>query len=91
MIQVNTEIQEDGIQELVLEEGVNLDDEDQAVAEEASVEAQVIQDDEGQIIHDDEIVKSIRDKAIYMMRAQGIVMSYEEEQMALKIFPAVMC
>lgn len=67
------------------------EDEDPVAAEEASVDAQETENDDGQIAHDDAVVKSLRDVAIRDMRAQGIVMTAEENQMALKLFPVVLC
>jgi hypothetical protein len=66
------------------------DDEDIAAAEEATIDDQVEHDDDGQIEHDREAVKSSRDKAIQDMGAfYNVRMTPEEEKMALKIFPAV--
>jgi hypothetical protein len=66
------------------------DNEDIAAAEEVVVDDQVEQDDDGQIEHDRETVKSSRDKAIGDMWAfYQVRMTPEEEKMALRIFPAV--
>ena len=67
------------------------DDSDEELAvEEATVDGQVEQDDEGQIEHDREVVKSSYDLAILDMRVEyGVRMTPAEEKMALKIFPAV--
>lgn len=64
-------------------------DEDVAAIEEAEYDAQVEQDDEGQIAHDESTVLSIHDQAIEVMRAQGVRMTREEEQLALNLFPKV--
>jgi hypothetical protein len=64
-------------------------DEDIAALEEAEYDAQVEQDDEGQITHDESTVLSIHDQAIEVMRAQGVMMTIEEEQVALNLFPKV--
>lgn len=64
-------------------------DEDIAATEEAEYDAQVEQDDEGQIAHDESTVLSIHDQAIEVMRAQGVRMTREEEQVALNLFPKV--
>ena len=66
------------------------DDEDIAAAEEAIADNQVEHDDDGQIQHDQEAVKSSRDRAIEdMWVIYDVRMTPEEERMALKIFPAV--
>jgi hypothetical protein len=80
----------DRIDEIVLDAG-NEDEggEDEVVTEEASLDAQASQGDEGQIAHDDEVVKSVRDRAIVDMRRKGVRMSSGEEKMAQKIFPMV--
>jgi hypothetical protein len=66
------------------------DDEDIAAAEEAIADNQVEHDDDGQIEHDWEAVKSSRDRAIEdMWVIYDVRMTPEEERMALKIFPAV--
>ncbi|KIJ95418.1 hypothetical protein K443DRAFT_108801, partial [Laccaria amethystina LaAM-08-1] len=40
-----------------------------------------------QIAHDESTVLSIHDQAIEVMRAQGLRMTIEEEQVALNLFP----
>ena len=57
--------------------------------EEAEYDAQVEQDDEGQIAHDESSVLSIHDQAIEVMRAQRVRMTREEEQVALNLSPKV--
>ena len=65
-------------------------DEDIAAAEEAIVDDQVEQDDDGQIEHDREAVKSSHDQVIRDMWVfYKVRMTSEEEKMALGIFPAV--
>ena len=64
------------------------DDDDFAATEQVLVEED-IQEDDGQVAHDDAVVKSLRDVAVQEMRAQGVVMSEAEKKMALKLFPAV--
>src|SRR3954465_10149812 len=66
-----------------------VEEDDIAAEEEASLDAQVEQDDEGQIAHDEATVKSMRDQAIQIMAAQGVRMSAQEKSEALKLFPAV--
>ena len=53
------------------------------------MDAQESQGDEGQIAHDDEVVKSIHDRAILEMRQRNVKMTPVEEKMAQKIFPMV--
>ncbi|KAF8812651.1 hypothetical protein BYT27DRAFT_7220809 [Phlegmacium glaucopus] len=57
-------------------------DDDIAAVEEAEYDAQVEQDDEGQIAHDEPTVWSIYDQAIEFMREQ-------REELALNLFPKV--
>lgn len=57
--------------------------------EEAEYDAQVEQDDEGQIAHDEPTVCSIHDQAIEIMREQGVEMTMDEEELALNLFPKV--
>jgi hypothetical protein len=72
------------------EQGSNSDDEDLAAGEEAVVDDQVEQDDDGQIEHDREVVRSSRDQAVLDMRTfYKVKMTPAEEKTALKIFPAV--
>lgn len=66
-----------------------MDEEDIAAVEEAEYDAQVEQDDEGQIAHDEPMVLSMHDQAIEIMKAQGVTMSKTEEQSALNLFPKV--
>ncbi|KAF8953370.1 hypothetical protein BDZ97DRAFT_1639950, partial [Flammula alnicola] len=55
----------------------------------ASIKAEETQEDDGQVAHDDAVVKSLQDVTIHEMKYQGVVMSEAEKQMALKLFPAV--
>ena len=64
-------------------------DKDIAAMEEAEYDVQVEQNNEGQIAHDESTVLSIHDQAIEVMRAQGVRMTREEEQVALNLFPKV--
>ena len=54
------------------------------------MDAQASQGDDGQIAHDDEVVKSIHDQAIVDMRRRNVKMTQTEEKMAQKIFPMVL-
>jgi hypothetical protein len=71
------------------QEAASLDDLETAVLEEAELDAQVEQDDDGQIIHDEPIVKTLRDEAIELMEEIGVEMTAEEEEVALNVFPKV--
>ncbi|KAF9527495.1 hypothetical protein CPB83DRAFT_768363, partial [Crepidotus variabilis] len=62
---------------------------DIAAVEEAELEEQVQQDDDGQIANDESTVKSIRGDAIREMRERGVYMTTEEEKTALNILPKV--
>lgn len=57
--------------------------------EEAEIDAQVEQDDDGQIENDAETVGSFQDQAIESMWAEKIVMTAEEKESALGVFPKV--
>ena len=61
-----------------------------AVLEEAELDAQVEQDDDGQIAHDEPVVKTLRDEAIELMEEMGVEMTTEEEEVALNVFPKVL-
>lgn len=77
-------------EEIILEPGTLLELEDTAIAEEAIIDAEANEDDDGQIAHDNAVVKSLRDIAIQQMaNEKDVHMTSEEEKMALKLFPAV--
>ncbi|KAF8873412.1 hypothetical protein CPB84DRAFT_1690769, partial [Gymnopilus junonius] len=42
-----------------------------------------------QVVHDEEVVKSLRQTAIHTMASRGVTMTLAEEKEALKLFPAV--
>ncbi|KDR72413.1 hypothetical protein GALMADRAFT_74105, partial [Galerina marginata CBS 339.88] len=65
----------------------SIDDEDLAAVEEAEFDAQVEQDDEGQIAHDAQTVRSVHDQAIDIMKGNRVQMTRTEEQTALNLFP----
>ena len=64
------------------------EEENFAATEQALIEEE-IQADDGQVAHDDAVVKSLRDIAVREMENEGVVMSEAEKRMALKLFPAV--
>jgi len=64
------------------------EEEDFAATEQVLVEEDT-QEDDGQVAHDDAVVKSLHDIAVDEMEDQGVVMSEAEKRMALKLFPAV--
>ncbi len=64
------------------------EEENFAATEQALIEEE-IQADDGQVAHDDAVVKSLRDIAVHEMENEGVVMSEAEKRMALKLFPAV--
>ncbi|KAF8974785.1 hypothetical protein BDZ97DRAFT_1646609, partial [Flammula alnicola] len=63
--------------------------EDVAVTEEAIIDALENEDNDGQVAHDEVVVKSLHDVAIQQMAKNGVTMRQAEERMALKLFPAV--
>ncbi|KAF8800450.1 hypothetical protein BYT27DRAFT_7055828, partial [Phlegmacium glaucopus] len=66
------------------------DDDDFAATEQVLIDSEEnTQEDDGQLAHDDAVVKSLRDIAVYEMEARGVVMSDAERRMALKLFPSV--
>ena len=70
---------------------VNADDSDDdlAVEEEGIATDAAAMPDDGRDAHDSAIVKTTRDKAIEMMRLEGIDIDPEEKKMALQLFPRV--
>ena len=68
---------------------VNVDDSDDelAVEEEGIATDAADMPDDGRDAHDSAIVKTTHDKAIEMMRLEGIDIDPEEEKMALQLFP----
>ena len=52
-------------------------------------EAEECEEDVGQVAHDNAVVKSLHDIAIQEMEKRGVVMSSDEEKLALRLFPAV--
>ncbi|PPQ94387.1 hypothetical protein CVT25_002715 [Psilocybe cyanescens] len=75
--------------EQVLEAGDDSDPEDSAIVEEAMINAQEAENDTRQIAHDDVVVLTLQDVAIQEMADKGVIRMDEEEQQALKLFPAV--
>jgi len=70
--------------------GDRSDDDDEAATEQVLIDLEEgAQEDDGQIAHDDAVVKSLRDIAELEMERRGVEMSQEERRMALKLFPAV--
>ncbi|KDR68282.1 hypothetical protein GALMADRAFT_42456, partial [Galerina marginata CBS 339.88] len=66
------------------------DEEDIAIREEAEVSAEAAEDgDEGQAVHNERVVKTLREKAIVIMEGKGIRMDPREVKIALQIFPRV--
>ena len=49
-----------------------------------------MEQDDGQIAHDEPTVKTIYDKAIELMEEIGVEMTAEEEEVALNVFPKVL-
>ena len=70
---------------------VNADDSDDelAVEEECIATDAATMPDDGKDAHDSAIVKTPHDKAIDMMRLEGIDIDPEEKKMALQLFPRV--
>ncbi|KAF9043281.1 hypothetical protein BJ165DRAFT_1348251 [Panaeolus papilionaceus] len=74
-----------------------VDEGDAAAFEEAEVDVQCMVDeadqtvvDEGQVVHDEQVVRSIREEVIHLMKSEfAVEMSALEEKTALRIFPAV--
>lgn len=76
-------------EEVVLDEGDESDEEEIAVEEEAQASIEADQDDEGQVVHNDYVAKTLREKAIQVMAEKGVHLDYDEEKSALQIFPRV--
>ncbi|KAI0246221.1 hypothetical protein BJV78DRAFT_1277267 [Lactifluus subvellereus] len=64
-------------------------DEDEAIEEEAAVSADAEEGDNGQIAHDNSVVKTLQGRAIQIMKDQGIVIENEDKKIALQLFPCV--
>jgi hypothetical protein len=64
-------------------------DEDEAVEEEAAVFADATEGNNGQSVHDNSVVKTLRDRAIQIMKDRGVVIEMEDQRMALQLFPRV--
>ena len=62
-------------------------DDELAVEEEGIATDAAAMPDDGRDAHDSAIVKTTCDKAIEMMRLEGIDIDDEEEKMALQLFP----
>jgi hypothetical protein len=45
--------------------------------------------DDGRDAHDSAVIKTTRDRAIEMMRVEGVEIDSEENKMALQLFPRV--
>ena len=78
-------------EEVVLEEGEDelLGEDNLAIEEEAIDTAAMELEDDGQGVHDDLVVGTLRGTAIRMMAEQGVIIEKDEQQMALQIFPRV--
>ncbi|KAG5633037.1 hypothetical protein H0H81_011893, partial [Sphagnurus paluster] len=79
-------------EEYIIDEGdgyADDDDDNVAALEEAQAELEETGEDDGQVAHDDAVVKTLCDVAIQQMAKRGVTMSQEEEKTALKLFPAV--
>ncbi|PPQ93966.1 hypothetical protein CVT25_014284 [Psilocybe cyanescens] len=76
-------------EEYILDEGDGeTEDQDIAAIEEAVVDAEDDGGDDGQVAHDNAVVRSLHDIAIEEMGRKGVMMSSEEEKMALQLFSA---
>jgi hypothetical protein len=64
-------------------------DKDEAIEEETAVSADAHKGDDGQSAHDDSVIKSLRGRAIKIMKDQGVVIDRSDEKMALQLFPRV--
>jgi hypothetical protein len=64
-------------------------DEDEAIEEEAAISAAAEEGDNGQAVHDNSVVKTLRNRAIQIMKDQGVVIEKEEQKIALQLFPRV--
>lgn len=70
-------------------ESDNTSDNELAVEEEGiATDAAAIPDD-GRGAHDSVIIKTTHDKAIEMMRAEGVEIDSEQNKMAFQLFPRV--
>lgn len=65
------------------------DSEDEAAEEEADVSEDVGVGNNGQSVHDNLVVKTLRQRAIQIMKDDGVVIEKADEKMALQLFPRV--
>jgi hypothetical protein len=54
-----------------------------------AVSADAGEGDDGQSIHDDSIVKTLRGRAIQIMKDDGVMVAKDDKKMALQLFPCV--
>ena len=75
---------------IVVDDGDSeVSDEDEAVEEEAAISEDMGESDSGQSVHDNAVVKTLRERAIQIMKDQGVVIEKEDEKMAFQLFPRV--
>ena len=70
-------------------ESNDIPDSELAVEEKGIATDAATMPDDGRDAHDSVVIKTTRDKAIEMMRAEGIEIDEEESKMALQLFPRV--
>jgi hypothetical protein len=70
-------------------ESNDIPDSELAVEEEGIATDAAAAPDDGRDAHDSVVIKTTHDKAIEIMRAEGIEINSEESKMALQLFPRV--
>ncbi|KAF8987428.1 hypothetical protein BDQ17DRAFT_1258553 [Cyathus striatus] len=76
--------------EIIVDSGDELPmDSEQAVSEEAEVNLNSFSEDDGKELHDNIAVKTFHEKAIQLIKDNGISIDASEHQMTMQIFPQV--
>jgi hypothetical protein len=65
------------------------DEENITAVEEMIVEAEEVKESDGKDIHDDTVVRTLRDQAIQMAASLDITIDEKEQEMSLQLFPRV--
>ncbi|KJA15693.1 hypothetical protein HYPSUDRAFT_148731 [Hypholoma sublateritium FD-334 SS-4] len=80
-------------EEIVLESGDEYsdsgDEDNFAVNEEADATIEEVEEDEGQTAHNDQVAKSVQERAVQYMQSHHVYLDADEVEEALQIFPRV--
>lgn len=88
--EVTVEESEDEPSEVPEDDGEEVDsEEDAAVLEVADEDLGADDGDEGQGAHNEKVTRTVRERAIAVMREKGVMLDDDESRIALQIFPRV--